>query len=142
MKATVIIVCISLCALTACKKEVSDGRSEFIGNWTSEIFREYNIAHLSIDENSNASFRMYYEGHDRKEYTGKARANNKHFKIGRTRYFDIIEFPHRIDTTVEKYSYYDSFSGRKRIATWKMVLEGMKPDAFHVCERLSYYRTD
>jgi hypothetical protein len=136
------IICILSVTLSACKKEVSEVSPEFIGHWSSEHFGDGNFSILTIDENSNASYHLYFEGDASKEYNGTARADDKHFKIGRTMYFDIIEYPHLIDTSVEKHVIYNQETNQYILANWKMMLEGMKPEAFHVCERLEYYKIE
>lgn len=142
MKANPILYCLVLLTLLSCKKKVCDESPEFVGDWTSEWFGDNNIAHLNIDENSDATFQMTLEGRSRKEYKGTARANDKHLKIGGTNYFDIIEYPHLIDTSLSDVGVYDHGTHQWVKANWKMVLDGMKPASLHTCKKLSYYKAD
>lgn len=134
MKKILIIICVFIIVLPACKK-VEKKRSEFIGYWSSDV-PSYEDPYLDISENSYAYYSFNCEGN--KEYEGIARANNNRLYIGSVNYFDIIEYPHEIDTAVEHH-----LSGASMIwANWKMVLKGLKPAMFHSGFEYTYYKAD
>jgi len=138
MKEKLLIICIILLVLSACKKQVDKERPEFIGDWYAKIMGDY-FVNLSVDSNSFANYMIYWQGKDN-TYSGQARANDQHFKIGRLKYFKIIEYPHKIDTTIEKMYVPDGFS--VKLANWKMILDGMKPAWLHVSGEYTYYKAD
>jgi len=140
MKPKILIFCILIIAFSACKKQVEKERPEFIGDWYACIGGCDYFVILKINENSEASYMIYWQGKDT-NYYGVARANNKHFKIGRTKYFDIVEYPHKIDTVIEK-KYVLNTKGVLKLANWKMVLDGMKPSWLHVSGTYTYYKSD
>ena len=137
---TAILLCI---LMTSCKKKVDDDyRPEFIGKWYSHIPNEqYNFITLEITENGQADYIIYWEGNDI-HHKGTARANNNHLKIGRILYLKIVEYPHKIDTAVEK-QYVDGPNGFARLANWKMTLSGIKPDWLLLLSfKTDYYKAD
>lgn len=141
MKKNVFIILLFLLAICSCKQEVTEERPEFTGHWFAS-FGDNNVIHFDIDENSQASYQMTLEGYARKKYTGTARANGQRLTIGGTRYFDIIEYPHMIDTSIEKYTIYDYENQRSIPANWMMVLDGMKPGLFYADGTWTFYKAD
>lgn len=139
MKTTLNIICLLLITLSSCKKEVAEEKSAFIGRWVS-YWDSYNYRILNVSADSYATYNICSDGVDG-HYEGIARANDKHFKIGRTKYFDIIESPHKIDTSTERHLLPDFGEGNK-LANWKMVLDGMKPGLFYADNTVAYYRAD
>ena len=128
--------------LFSCKKKVEKVSPEFIGKWYSNN-EEFTNVYLGVDENSEAEYNIQVtiDGvHG--NYTGIARANNRRFKIGRTKYFDIIEYPHLIDTLTDKHRVYDYSKNVFILANWKMVLEGMKPSSFYVTGKYEFYKAE
>jgi hypothetical protein len=113
---TVILLCL---LMTSCKKKVDkDYRPEFIGNWTG--WGNYPIEYsLVIDSNSNASFDYNNANGEEHFIRGKARANDKHFKIGRFASFKIVDYPHKIDTATT--TILDPFTWKK--CNWEMTLD-------------------
>lgn len=139
MKINLAIISILLFGLFACKKINEDKRSEFIGHWHA-IISDYYCATIHINESGNSYYSIIWQG-DETSYGGKARANDKHLYIGSSKSFDIIEYPHTIDTSIEhEYVYYHD--GPPKIANWKMVLYGLKPSWLHVCGKWTYYKAD
>jgi len=119
----IIAIYIIIYCLISCKKEVGEERPEFFGTWfghTSDTYYQ-----IEIDENSNATYKEYsLLGGGTNTHYGKARANNKVFKVGRFRSFKIYEYPHEIDTSNSQIYVPDPdmFSMNKKKATWKMGL--------------------
>jgi hypothetical protein len=141
IKLSLSAIFLCLC-LTSCKKKVEvDYRPEFIGDWYASI-SDYNFVHFNISETGWADFDVYWES-NHFIHKGKARANNRHLKIGRIWFFDIIEYPHKIDTTKERIPMTDK-NGVERLANWKMVLNGIKPDVLLMTYdgKLEYYKAD
>lgn len=140
MKTNLILIGLLLLALSACKKEVAEEKNEFIGSWYATIFYD-GIVTLNVSEDSYAKYDVWIEPDNQHHYEGIARANDKHFKIGRTKYFDIIEYPHMIDTSIER-QLIPVFGEGNKLANWKMVLDGMKPGLFYADAQIAYYRAD
>jgi hypothetical protein len=135
---SVIIILISISFLY-CKKKVDKDRHEFIGYWYART-GEYNRIILDISEDSKSVCTIRYEGYEHR-HTGTARANSKCLEINDILYFDIVEYPHNIDTSVEKvYVWYVDNSSK--LANWKMVLYGPKPNSLHESGTVTYYKAD
>jgi hypothetical protein len=142
-KATKILLFVFCISLFSCKKKVDENyRPEFIGKWDSSIPGEpYNHITLDITKDSQADYMIYWEGNDH-HHTGTARANDDHLKIGRVLYLKIVEYPHQIDTAVDKH-YVTSDNGTYKLANWKMTLNGIKPDwLLKLCFKTDYYKAD
>jgi hypothetical protein len=130
LSVTVILLC--LC-MTSCKKKVDeDYRPEFVGEWFCPNNNygsgtEDMLYYMTVDNNSNAVYDEYHvtNGNNSK-YSGKARANNHHFKVGRFISFKIEEYPHKIDTATSTIMVpvpVTTFgSGNIKKANWKMTL--------------------
>jgi hypothetical protein len=135
-----LFIFISLFLFFACKKQVEKERPEFIGIWYADIPNtDGYFVRLTIDSNSNADYFIYWD-HDN-HYYGTARASDNHLKIGRFKFFKIVEYPHKIDTTIEKVLVYDDNTYVK-LANWKMILEGMKPGWLYADGTFTYYKAD
>jgi hypothetical protein len=138
-----IIYCLFLITLFSCKKDDVDKRPEFMGLWYSVIDCNGNHASISIDDKSHGVYEVTWEdGYNQKSYEGTIKINDKHVYLGSTKSFDIIEYPHKIDTATEHQNVYYYYSGTHKIANWKMVLYGLKPKAFHICGTWTYYKAD
>jgi hypothetical protein len=140
MKEKIFILFIFLFLFSACKKQVDKDRPEFIGYWHAKIADNY-CARINISENSSAYYTIIWQDHET-TYSGTARANDNKLTIGRTKYFDIVEYPHHIDTAVEKEYVYTHDNKPIKLANWKMVLKGLQPDWLHVCGTWTYYKAD
>ncbi len=140
MKKNVIVIFILLIFLLSCKKKVENGSPEFIGHWFTQSVVDMHLD-MDISESSYTIYSLYSSGH-KTIYKGTARANAKHLKIGSTRYFDIIEYPHEIDTALEKHHIYDSENNTNKLANWKMVLDGIKPNDNQFCGIVEYYKAE
>jgi hypothetical protein len=137
------MICISLMTFSGCTKgggEYSQ-RPEFFGFWNAPL--EYdNWVDLNIDSSSFATYKIIWERNEH-TYTGNAKENDKYLKIhGSKYYFEIIEYPHTIDTTIEKHYVHSANYLSSKLANWKMILYGMQPDCFHVCGTWTYYKAD
>jgi hypothetical protein len=142
MRTTLTIIFVFLLTLFSCKKQVEKERPEFIGNWQSSN-REYTYIDLDINENSEAVYAIEVSVDSKySKYKGIARATNRRLKIGRTKYFDIIEYPHLIDTTFDKHRVYDHKNHVTTLANWKMVLEGMKPSNLYLSDKYEFYKAE
>jgi len=132
-----ILLCLSL---FSCKKKVDENnRPEFVGHWycpygDSGSGTEDFSYDITVDDNSNAIYTSHTTlgGGDVSTIHGTARANDRHFKIGRIYSFKVIEYPHKIDTTSSIFI----VDGKK--ANWKMTLKG---PIFHDGDG-SYYKAD
>ncbi|HNW98840.1 MAG TPA: hypothetical protein PKK00_10565 [Bacteroidales bacterium] len=142
MKKRIYFIFIILITLFACKKQVDKERPEFIGLWHACVDGGCTyFVHLSIDEYSHANYMIYWQGKDI-EHGGIAKANDHFLKLKDVFYFKIIEYPHPIDTTIEKYYVYDYNDGKTKLANWKMILNGPKPSALYVSGKWTYYKAD
>lgn len=127
--------------MLACKKQVEKERPEFIGEWHSSIDSTYPVI-LDIEENSDAIYTVNWDGDNKNVFQGTARANDNTLNIGRAHYFKIIEYPHPIDTTLEKKYIYEIKSGKGKLANWKMILKGIHPSWFIPSGAWTYYKAD
>ena len=57
---------------------------------------------IIVDSNSQAVYQEYSDGKGA-SISGIARANDRHFKIGRIHHFGIKDYPHKIDTAADSY---------------------------------------
>ncbi|MGD0711326.1 MAG: hypothetical protein ABR968_09110 [Bacteroidales bacterium] len=118
-KIFLLLICLSL---FSCKKKIEDDyRPEFIGKWYCPSGPNTNYSGpniITVDNNSNA---VYYENSSSLSFKGKARANSKHFKIGRFESFKIIDYPHKIDTASSNVYVIPQLSSKK--PNWVMTLD-------------------
>ena len=138
MKKTLMLTAL-LFSLFACKKKVDNERPEFCGSWTGHSDHG-SVASLNISfSNSDTKYKVFISGTSGSiTYKGHARANDKTLKLSRFNTFDIIEYPHKVDTNIEKLDHYE---GRIQ-PNWKMILRGLKPDLIHVTETFTFYKND
>jgi hypothetical protein len=113
-------------SIISCKKTVDDSnRPEFIGHWYCAGSIDYSYS-IRIESNSNAFYSENSMGlSGGGSFDGKARIGNDKLKIGRFHHFDIVEYPHKIDTSIEHFLMTDS-DGQRKLANWKMTLRGPK----------------
>jgi len=144
MKYILIILSLLLAGLSSCKDKIEKARPEFIGCWFVDSHGSNGSSiHLSIDESSSAYFRVndfdnYNDYHSR----GEARANDNKLTIGGTKYFLIIEYPHPLDTTIEKNLVLDPDDNIYKIANWKMVLDGLHGSINCNVGECAFYKAD
>jgi hypothetical protein len=145
MKNILIISIILLAGLSSCKKQVENGSPEFIGYWTGSPYGNYGYMYLNINKNSRAYMYIRDTENDHEYHnSGTARADDKKLTIGGTKYFKIIEYPHPIDTNVERHSvinYLDNSFSRK-LANWKMVLDGLHGTSHSNLGERTFYKAD
>lgn len=142
MKKKLIILCLFLFGIFACKKQVENGRPEFIGYWSGGSNNEYGYVYIHIKENSKAYFHVTDpENDDDYLYKGNARADNGELTIGGSKHFTIVEYPHPIDTNAERKAIYNFVDNSTRLANWKMVLNGPESSNQNVGKR-TYYKAD
>ncbi|MFH2140833.1 MAG: hypothetical protein ABIJ97_00320 [Bacteroidota bacterium] len=105
-----------LCILS-CKKQVENERPEFIGTW------EWNCSDFYIDiiisEDSHAIYEETSYSGGTTKVKGLARATDDKLKIGRFYHFNIIEYPHKVDTPNLLNRIY-----------WQMTLSEIKPGLY------------
>ena len=93
---SVILLCLWM---TSCKKKVDENyRPEFIGSWYCDWKpggSDYPMFTIIVDSNSQAVYQEYSDGKGA-SISGIARANDRHFKIGRIHHFGIKDYPHKI----------------------------------------------
>jgi hypothetical protein len=142
MKEKLLIIFISILGLFACKKQVEEVSPEFIGYWSGGSYAEYGYMYIRINESSGAYvYALDYNNDHEYDSRGTARANDKKLTIGGIKYFKIIEYPHQIDTAVEKEYIFDHTDNTAKLANWKMVLDGLHNSSINVGER-TYYKSD
>lgn len=143
MKHNLIIFSLLLAGLSSCKKQVENGRPEFMGYWSGGSYAEYGYIYLNVNENNHASFYMLdYENDHDYHSGGTARADNKKLTIGGVKYFTIVEYPHRIDTNVERKYVNNHLNSSYKIATWKMVIDGLHGSTNCNVGAWTYYKAD
>jgi len=143
MKNCLIIFSLLLIGLSSCEKQVEKERPEFIGYWSGGSYCEYGFIYLDISKKSKAYFYMLDYSNSR-DYSssGIARANDEKLIIGGVKYFTIIEYPHPIDTNVERKHIYNYSDGTSKIANWKMVLDGLYGSVDCYDGTRTYYMAD
>jgi hypothetical protein len=132
---------IFLIVFSACQKVSEDKRPEFIGFWHSK-FGDSGCASIHIKSDGSGAYCIRYDYEESKVYSGTIRVNDKHIYIAGKDRFDIIEYPHMIDTTIERVYISNHFDNSYKIGNWKMVLYGLKPNALHICGEWTYYKAD
>jgi hypothetical protein len=143
IKKSLIILSLLLAGLSSCKKQVEKDRPEFIGYWSGGSYAEYGYIYLDIGENSRAYFYMLdYENNHDYHSGGVARADDEKLTIGGTKYFTIIEYPHPIDTTVERKRIINHLDNSQKIANWKMVLDGLYRSTDCNVGEWTFYKAD
>jgi len=116
--------------LFSCKKKVDDDyRPEFIGYWQSNNGADW-WYDINVDKDSYAIYTSHTNpnigNNIGSTIKGTARANDKHFKIGRIYSFKIKEYPHTIDTTDSNIWIHQIVQNStiSKKANWTMTLEG------------------
>jgi len=137
----IFLILLCLCLFSCKKKTEEDYRPEFIGYWyCPPPYSDAFSFSITIDNNSFAVYRGYENGQEGSSIHGIARANDKHFKIGRIYSFKIIEYPHKIDTASS--NVYAPIGPppwlTSKKANWKMTLKG---PILHAGDG-SYYKAD
>jgi hypothetical protein len=120
----------------SCKKEVADGKTEFIGHWYAHV-EGGDYVTLDISEDSKAGYTIHWHGTDN-HHDGKVYANDEHLKIGSFINFKVINYPHLIDSIAEPYIIPSDNSNKK--ANWKMTLKGPNPSFLFVHGTWDYYK--
>jgi len=125
----------------ACQKVSENKRPEFIGFWHSSRGDD-GCAYININADGTGEYYIRFNYDREKTYSGRIRVNDKHIYIAGKDRFDIIEYPHMIDTTVEHVIIHNHTDYAYETANWKMVLYGLKPNALHICGEWTYYKAD
>jgi len=127
MKRRIIPYLLILIALWGCKKEVVKDRTEFIGRWHAQI-NYYDCIMLYIYENGETHYCINWQGNETNYFEKKTWANDKRLTFG-NKYFKIIEYPHQIDTNVERVFVFNHYANdlSTKLANWKMTLKGVYP---------------
>jgi len=129
MKRKIIIFFIILFALLSCKKEDVFDMPEFIGRWHSQI-NGYDCIMLYIFENGATIYTLNWEGNET-NYSGKKTWVDEDKLTFGKKYFKIIEYPHKIDTNIERVYVFNHYANdlSTKLANWKMVLKGIYPSS-------------
>lgn len=142
LKRTLLLFClIMLFACFACQKVSEDKRTEFIGFWHASI-GDGDCASININSDGTGAYCLRYDYEESKIYSGRIRVNDKHIYIAGQNRFDIIEYPHMIDTSIERVYVYNHVDDSHKIGNWKMVLYGLKPGSMHISGEWDYYKAD
>jgi hypothetical protein len=123
-----------------CKKPSVLKRPEFIGYWRT-LDKSEDRTSIDIGEDGQGRYSQKLDGEERRSYDGEIYATDKKLKIGRINHFEIIEYPHNIDTTVEHIVIYDYTTQTQKAANWKMILSCHKPSIFSNPNEV-YYKAD
>jgi hypothetical protein len=145
MKNSLIIISLLLAGLSSCKKQVENGSPEFIGYWSGGAYDSYGYGYMYLNINENSSAYMYIrdtENDHEYDNSGTARADDEKLTIGGTKYFKIIEYPHPIDTSVERWLMYNHIDNTWKLVNWKMVLDGLHGTTHSNVGNHSYYKAD
>jgi hypothetical protein len=147
MKNSLIIFILLLVGLSSCKKQVENGSPEFIGYWSGGSYDGIGgYVYLDINKNSRAYFYCWDSENEHKYHSGgTARADDEKLTIGGTKYFTIIEYPHPIDTNVERHWINNWLGGTlnsTKLANWKMVLDGLNNSSSCYRGNRPYYMAD
>ncbi len=143
MKNYLIILFFLLIGLFSCKKKVERDNPEFIGYWSGGTFNEYGYVFLSINEKSRASFFISDYSNDHEYHSsGTARIVNNKLSLTPFTYFTIIEYPHKIDTNIERKYFTNFLTSRNKLANWKMVLNGLRGSSDCNVGNRTYYKAD
>ena len=145
MKNSLIISCLFLAVISSCKKRVENGAPEFIGYWSGGSYAEYGYMYLNIKENSTAYLYCYDYNNDHDFHNkGTARIDGEKLIVGGTKYFNIVEYPHPIDTNIERYIVINRLYGNfnMKLANWKMVLDGLHGSSHCNVGNHTYYKAD
>ena len=136
-----LIFFILLLVCVACQKVSEDKRPEFIGFWHANTGDD-GCASITINADGSGEYCIRFHYDREKIYSGTVRVNDKHIYIAGKDRFDIIEYPHKIDTNVEHETIHFHNNDPDKTANWKMVLYGLKPNALHICGKWEYYKAD
>jgi hypothetical protein len=121
MKKSLALIILIVVSLFSCKEKVNYSSPAFIGYWwgtnSSATYA------LNIDIESHAVYKIAWPGSESVLMEGTARANTTRLNINSKQYFDIEEYPHVIDTTVELF-YIPNPGGAPFAAHFKMILNG------------------
>jgi len=143
MKTGLGIFCLILITTIGCRKQVEKDRPEFIGYWSGGSYMEYGWTYIKIESSSRAEVYAYDHENEHEYYRhGKARADDEKLTIGGIKYFKIIEYPHPLDTTIVKHYVINHLDNSYKLATWIMVLEGMKGFIGLDLGTRTYYKAD
>jgi hypothetical protein len=137
------IFIISLVMLSACRKQVENGNTDFIGYWSGGTYNEYGYVYVHINENSKAYFHINDRENEHDYITkGTARADHEKLSIGGIKYFKIVQYPHPIDTNVERKLILNHVDNTWKVANWKMVLDGLHGTTHSNLGNHTYYKAD
>jgi hypothetical protein len=122
MKKLFILTCMLLIVFASCKDKVGFNQPAFVGYWygTSDGVK-YS---LKITADSHAIYIVTSPGSDPVTIEGTARANTTRMNLSSRQYFDIVAYPHAIDTTVERF-YIPINDTLFALAMYKMTLNGL-----------------
>gem|GEM_PF-2535884 len=97
---------------------------------------------ILIKKSSAYFYMVDYSNNHEYHSGGIARADDNKLTIGGIKHFTIVEYPHPIDTNVERKSVINHVNGTAKIATWKMVLDGLHGSLDCNAGNRTYYKAD
>jgi hypothetical protein len=138
MKKSLALFILITLSLFSCKEKVNYSSPAFIGYWWgTNSSATYS---LNIDVESHARYEIAWPGSASVVMEGTARANTTRLNINSKQYFDIEEYPHVIDTTVELFLIPNG-DGTTYAAHYKMILRGPhKADAGVPSGKWEYFK--
>ncbi len=122
MKKSLILLVFITLVLFSCKEKVTGYSPAFLGYWYGTNGNAKYI--LNIDLESHAVYKIDWPESNSVTIEGTARANTRRLNIDGKKYFDIVEYPHAIDTIADPYFIPTADSALFR-AHYRMILNGL-----------------
>lgn len=122
MKKSLVLLLLVILTLFSCKEKVVGYSPAFLGYWYGVNGNAKYI--LNIDLESHAVYKIEWPDANSVTYEGTARANTSRLNIGGKKYFDVVEYPHAIDTLADPFFIPTGDSTLFR-ARYRMILNGL-----------------
>lgn len=120
-KSLALIILIALVHFS-CKEKVTGYQPAFLGYWYGTNGNAKYI--LNIDLESHATYKIEWPEGNSVTIEGTARANTTRLNIDGKKYFDVVQYPHQIDTIADPY-FIPTPDGTPFRANYKMILNGL-----------------
>lgn len=122
MKKILFLLTFIVIALFSCKEKVTMSQPAFLGYWYgTNGSATYS---LYIDLESHAVYKIDWPDGNSVTIEGTARANTTRLNIDGKKYFDVVQYPHQIDTMADPYLIPNP-GGAPIRAYYKMTLNGL-----------------
>ncbi|MEI6851579.1 MAG: hypothetical protein WCL06_02005 [Bacteroidota bacterium] len=121
-KSLFLLAAILLFTISSCKDKVTLSQPAFIGYWYGTNGSTKFI--LNIDLKSHATYKIEWPDSNSVTIEGTARANTTRLNITSKQYFEVVEYPHQIDTLADPY-FIPAPDGSAFRANYRMVLNGL-----------------